>query len=516
MKLRAAVLLIIISFVAVVAAAQQPAENSSISVPHLIPYSGVARDLNGKPLSGTVGITFLLYQHEQGGTALWLETQNVQADARGQYSVQLGATLPNGVPNDLFVSGEARWLAVQIAGQAETGRVMLLSVPYALKAGDAATVGGLRPSAFVLAAPGGSSGSASSSTSPAGSNSLLPSSSDVTTTGGTVNALPLWTTATNIQSSAITQTGTGKTAKIGINDSKPASTLDVKGGGTIRGLFSLPPAGTATASAGFNSQPIDLAASVFNSGTSTAVNQTFQWQAEPVGNDTSNATGSLNLLFAQGSGKAAETGLHIASNGQITFASGQTFPGAGTVTSVGSGLGLKGGPITNSGTLAIDTTVVPQLNVANTFTANQTVNGTVTATTLAGNGASVTNVNASQLGGFASSAFAQLAAANTFTASQTVNGNLSATGVVTGSGYQIGSNLFNFGSYVNQNAFLGFSGNSGVSGGDNTAVGFTALLSNTSGASNTASGAEALTSNTTGQSNTATGESALFSNTGDG
>jgi hypothetical protein len=52
MKLRAAVLLIIISFVAVVAAAQQPAENSSISVPHLIPYSGVARDLNGKPLSG--------------------------------------------------------------------------------------------------------------------------------------------------------------------------------------------------------------------------------------------------------------------------------------------------------------------------------------------------------------------------------------------------------------------------------------------------------------------------------
>jgi hypothetical protein len=331
-----------------------------------------------------------------------------------------------------------------------------------------------------------------------------------------VNALPLWTTATNIQSSAITQTGSGKTAKIGINNSKPASTLDVKGGGTIRGLFSLPASATATASAGFNSQPIDLAASVFNSGTRTAVNQIFQWQAEPVGNDTSNATGSLNLLFAQGSGKQAETGLHIASNGQITFASGQTFPGAGTVTSVGSGLGLKGGPITNSGALAIDTTVVPQLNVANTFTANQTVNGTVTATTLAGNGASVTNVNASQLGGFASSAFAQLAAANTFTASQTVNGNLSATGVVTGSGYQIGSNLFNFGSYVNQNAFLGFSGNSGVSGGDNTAVGFTALLSNTSGASNTASGAEALISNTTGQSNTATGESALFSNTGDG
>ena len=30
---------------------------------------------------------------------------------------------------------------------------MLFSVPYALKAGDAATVGGLPPSAFVLAEP---------------------------------------------------------------------------------------------------------------------------------------------------------------------------------------------------------------------------------------------------------------------------------------------------------------------------------------------------------------------------
>jgi hypothetical protein len=33
-------------------------------------------------------------------------------------------------------------------------------------------------------------------------------SSNVTTTGGTVNAIPLFTTATNIQSSILTQTGT--------------------------------------------------------------------------------------------------------------------------------------------------------------------------------------------------------------------------------------------------------------------------------------------------------------------
>jgi hypothetical protein len=42
---------------------------------------------------------------------------------------------------------------VQPQGQAEQARVMLVSVPYALKAVEADTIGGLPPSAFVLAAP---------------------------------------------------------------------------------------------------------------------------------------------------------------------------------------------------------------------------------------------------------------------------------------------------------------------------------------------------------------------------
>ena len=47
-----------------------------------------------------------------------------------------------------------------------------------------------------------------------------------------------------------------------------------------------------------------------------------------------------------------------------------TISGAGTVTSVATGTGLTGGTITTSGTLAIDTTIVPQLAAANTFTAS--------------------------------------------------------------------------------------------------------------------------------------------------
>lgn len=198
---------------------------------------------------------------------------------------------------------------------------------------------------------------------------------------GTTDFIPLWTNSTTLGNSALFQTGSGTTAKVGINTKTPASTLDVKGAATIRGLFKLPQIGTAAATAGFNSQPMDFAASVFNSSASLPVTQTFQWQAEPVGNDTATATGSLNLLFGEGSTKPSETGLNIASNGQITFATGQTFPGTGTgdgtITGVTAGTDLTGGGTSGSVTLNLDTTKVPQLATANTFTGNQTVNGNV-------------------------------------------------------------------------------------------------------------------------------------------
>jgi hypothetical protein len=72
------------------------------------------------------------------------------------------------------------------------------------------------------------------------------------------------------------QTGTGSATRIGINTSTPAATLDVKGTAIVRSTLTLPAAGTASAAAGANSEPLNLAASVFNSGTSTAVPQTFQ------------------------------------------------------------------------------------------------------------------------------------------------------------------------------------------------------------------------------------------------
>ena len=63
---------------------------------------------------------------------------------------------PDGLPLQLFATGAARWLGVQAEGQAEGPRVLLASAPYALKAADAETLGGLPVSAFALVgAPAG-------------------------------------------------------------------------------------------------------------------------------------------------------------------------------------------------------------------------------------------------------------------------------------------------------------------------------------------------------------------------
>src|SRR6202451_52930 len=134
--------------------AQQAAVSTSAAaiVPRLVNFSGKAID-QGKTLTGVTGATFAIYSEETGGSPLWLETQNVQADSKGNYTAQLGATKSEGLPLDLFTSGEARWLGVRVNGGEEQPRVLLLSVPYALKAADPQTLAGLPPSAFVLAAP---------------------------------------------------------------------------------------------------------------------------------------------------------------------------------------------------------------------------------------------------------------------------------------------------------------------------------------------------------------------------
>src|SRR5215469_462910 len=126
---------------------RQPARKP---VPGLVQFSGTLPDAAAMP---AVGVTFALYEEQEGGVPIWVEIQNVSTDESGRYTVLLGATRPEGLPVELFTSGGARWLGIQPERQPEQPRVLLLSVPYALKAADAETVGGLPPSSFVLAVP---------------------------------------------------------------------------------------------------------------------------------------------------------------------------------------------------------------------------------------------------------------------------------------------------------------------------------------------------------------------------
>ena len=217
-----------------------PSGETNAAVPRLVNFSGTLSDLNGKPLTGVQGVTFQLYKDEQGSAPLWMETQNVAPDKNGRYSVQLGSTRSEGLPSDLFASGEARWLAVQVVGQAEQSRVMLLNVPCALKAADAQTVGGLPASAFMLANGTKGSGSASTGAASSSTSNVPPPANPAVTGKGTAGSIPVWDTTSDIVNSVMVQ----KSSAIGVGTTNPAATLDVNGKSDVRDMLTLFPKGT--------------------------------------------------------------------------------------------------------------------------------------------------------------------------------------------------------------------------------------------------------------------------------
>jgi len=229
-----------------------------------------------------------------------------------------------------------------------------------------------------------------------------------------------------------------------------ASNNTFTGATTLQGGVSLPPTGT-TAFTGFNSEPLTFTSTVYNTTLPSQIYPTFVWQAEPTGNNSNFASGTLNLLTAQGplGSTPSETGLSINQGGFITFRTNQFFPN--TVNEVIAGTGLTGGGTgaATSGqvTLNLDTTKVPLLASANTFTqpitfaAGQTFPGTgtvngvsaaspLTATT--SSGAVSLGLNTTALETTLNSVYPRLGAANTFTAPITFEAGQTFPGTLTG------------------------------------------------------------------------------------
>ncbi len=199
------------------------------AVPHLVKFSGAVKGADGKPLTGVTGLTFALYKDQAGGAVLWLETQNVTLDAQGRYTVLLGANSAEGVPLEVFSANEARWLGIQPEGLPEH-RVLLVSVPYALKAAEADSLGGKPASSYVLATTGGALAAGSTSAVPQDATCTTPPC-PVVTPGGAANSVAKFTDATTVQSSSISEglcPGTGQTC-VGIGNANPLRTLDVNG-----------------------------------------------------------------------------------------------------------------------------------------------------------------------------------------------------------------------------------------------------------------------------------------------
>jgi alpha-tubulin suppressor-like RCC1 family protein len=124
----------------VVAAAVLSGPSALATVPRGLTEQGRLFDQAGSPLTGTVSVTFTLYDAPVGGNALWTETQALALDV-GYFSAVIAAS--PAVPASVW-DGSVRYVGIQAGSDPEMSpRQATQSVPYALVAGDA--VGDLHP-----------------------------------------------------------------------------------------------------------------------------------------------------------------------------------------------------------------------------------------------------------------------------------------------------------------------------------------------------------------------------------
>jgi hypothetical protein len=429
-------------------------------------YSGTAQNRAGD----TVEASFRIYSTPQGGEPIWSETQQVTVGADGKFSVLLGAATEGGLPDAVFQGGQGRWLGVSVERAPEGIRSVLASVAYAMKAADAESLAGRNAADFVTQEQ------LSSQLANAAQALVQPAivHPEVTLTGaGAANRIPIWTSASNLADSGLTELGTNSLPLLGIGTLTPATTLDVNGPTTLRGNSILTPTAVATTAAGVASPKIEWTASTFNSSTSAPVAQTLAFQAIPEGNNTIAPFADLYLFATTGSNSPQSTGLYFSQSGKIGFVAGQTFPG--TVSGI-----TATSPLTGGGTGAVTLGL-------NTAALETTLNG----------------------------AYAQLGAFNEFTQNQQMDGQLtvdqvvSANSVDSSTGFLLGSSMIATGNVGLESASLGFSISPSETGGFDLGVGYQALLADTTGTQNTGVGVGALAADVDGSDNTALGYDAL-------
>ena len=116
-------------------------------VPEVLPYQGLLSDAVGAPVNGQVDLTFRLYSQALGAVPAWTE-QHLGVDVvDGVFSVYLGEDIPL---VGSFRDGSTKYLGISVGIDVEAGpRQNVGSVPYALLAGNALSLGGAAAATFV-------------------------------------------------------------------------------------------------------------------------------------------------------------------------------------------------------------------------------------------------------------------------------------------------------------------------------------------------------------------------------
>lgn len=346
----------------------QPAAKTATSVPRLVKFSGALTGADGKPLTGVVGVTFSLYRDEQGGAPLWMETQNLRADQSGRYTVVLGSTNNEGIPAEAFADGQGRWLGVQAQGESESPRTLLVSVPYALKAVDAETLGGLPASAYALAGTsangtatqGASVAPAVSAKAPVMPRAAKDSPQATTVTGsGTDGRVALWTGSSTLGDSAIAENSSGN---LGVG----AFGSDTKLYLTTSETFGLYGVSSATSGVGIAGQA--TAASGTNWGVNGTNASTSGIGVQGVATATSGTTyGVVGISDSTGGHGVAGTGAFVSGLGASLVGSNPS--GVWGDTNSGSA-----GVLATAGAAEAVAAYNNATNVATMFVENQTTN----------------------------------------------------------------------------------------------------------------------------------------------
>ena len=201
------------------------ARSQQLGVPELVRYTvAVPADLR-EAAPRQFSVTARIYAGDLGGSPLWSERLEATPDANWRISLLLGSTNP--IPPSVFAFNSARGIRLPFDDGAETARAALISVPYALKARDADTLGGLPSSAFLTSSFPLSSATVSDN------NGRITTSGTTTYTSiqpGAFNMVPKFVSAVELGGSQITDTGLG----VGIGNSTPQEMLDIQGRAILR------------------------------------------------------------------------------------------------------------------------------------------------------------------------------------------------------------------------------------------------------------------------------------------